>query len=213
MSGANDNERVARRRMHPALVFGVLGILSGALVVGLKLGLDNAGLDLHKGWEVFGLDLSFDDLSLYPGLMFGLVIGLALLWRRLGNAAQVAAYVLASTLSNFAATNLAYSLYDGKNGLVTGMAAGALGAACLTLLTLAILPFCRQWRPCILMVAAGTALGALLSITLYLIDRDTVAAYLGLLILYVPWQGAFAAAFGMAVPSGPPLKTPTDDSK
>ncbi|MFO1189151.1 MAG: hypothetical protein U1E97_06080 [Alphaproteobacteria bacterium] len=196
MSGADASQRIARRRMQPALVFGALGAISGAVIVGLKVALDHAGLDLHKGLAVFGFDLSLDDLSLYPGLVFGIVIGVALLRRGLASAAQAAGYVVAAMLANFAATNLAYTLYEGRHGLAIGLAAGALGAASLTALTLAILPFSRRLRPCVLMVAAGTALGALLSITLDLIERDTVSAYLGLLVLYVPWQGAFAAAFG-----------------
>lgn len=191
----------ASPRIHPARLLGAFGALSGALVVGLKLGIDRLSLDLHLGWTVLGLDLSFDDLAIYPGLLFGIIIAIALMRLDRARVWQAAAYVLASTVSNFAATNLAYALYDGKNGLVTGITAGALGAAALTALTLAIMPFSRQLRAAVLMVVAGTALGALLSITLYLIDRDTVSAYLGLLILYIPWQGAFAAAFGMAVPN------------
>jgi len=195
-SAVATGRRDAGRAGRMAPVFGALGLLSGALVVGLKLGLDEAGADFRTGFELLGLAFGIDDLTLLPGIVFGIVIGGALGRHGIAGPARIGLYALAATAANFAATNLAYMLADGWHGLAIGMVAGALGAFLLTAATLALFPACRRAGPAALMVASGAMLGMLLSVTLYLIDRDTVSAYLGLLVLYAPWQGAYAAAFG-----------------
>jgi hypothetical protein len=76
------------------------------------------------------------------------------------------------------------------------MAAGLIGAACLTLLSLLVLPFARQVRPCLLMVAAGTLLGALLHVAI----EDQSSWGRGFLVLYAAWQAGYGAALGTALP-------------
>src|SRR5262249_42751399 len=149
--------------------------------------------------QLFGLyDLTFDDFSLVPGLVFGVVIGLALHRRRLTSLLQIGIYALAATASNFAAYNLATHLAD-FGGMLRltwiRLLAGLLGPACLTVLSLPMFPFIRHWRPCLLMLLAGLLLGGLLSIALRMGSFP-----FGLLALYGPWQAGYAAALGTTLP-------------
>jgi len=84
--------------------------------------------------------------------------------------------------------------------LAIGMIAGLFGAACLTALTVAILPFSRRMWPCLLMLIAGSLLGGVLAVTLYLYHVRGGTPILAWLALYSPWQAGFAAAFGTAIP-------------
>lgn len=193
---ANSGERGGWRRLHPALEIGALGLLSGCLTVAAFMVVEPPRTE----WPIPGTDLAlaFDAFSVIPGIVFGVIIGVALLWRGLANAGQVAAYVLAAGVSNFAATNLALNIFEAvDNSLVIGMIAGLFGAACLTALSIAILPFCRRWPPCLLMVVAGCLLGGLLAVPLDRIDGEPIVMWM---VLYAPWQAGFAAAFGTAVP-------------
>jgi hypothetical protein len=150
--------------------------------------------------------LSFDESSLLPGLVFGVVIGLALHRRRLVSVSQIGIYASAATASHFAGYNLVTKLagvavlwMNGGDGILrliwVGMVAGLLGATCLTVLSLPIFPFIRHWRPCPLMALAGLLLGSLLGVAL----RMGMYPF-GLLILYGLWQAGYAAALGTAVP-------------
>lgn len=193
---ANGDEQNGRRRLHPALEFGVLGLLSGGLTVGAMMVVEPPRTE----WSIPGTDLAlaFDAFSVIPGFVFGVIIGAALLWRGLANAIQVAAYVLAAGVSNFAATNLALNIFEAvDNHMVTGMIAGLFGAACLTAFSIAILPFSRRWPPCLLMLLAGCLLGGLLAVPLNRIDGEPIVMWL---VLYAPWQAGFAAAFGTTLP-------------
>jgi hypothetical protein len=81
-----------------------------------------------------------------------------------------------------------------------GMAAGFIGAVCLTGLSLPLLPFARQLAPCLAMVAAGTVLGALLHVAI----EDNSSWGRGFLLLYAFWQAGYGAALGTALPRRTP---------
>lgn len=194
----------SRQVRRQVMTLGIFGLISGCLVWALMYLLALAGLDNLINYllplVLFGSQygVGFNDFSLIPGLVFGVVIGLALHHRRLASVSQIGIYTSAATASNFAAFNLATNL-NGGTGILDltwiGMIAGLLGAACLTVLSLPIFPFSRHWRPCLLMVLAGLLLGGLLGVAL-LKEIDPF----GLLILYGPWQAGYAAALGAAVP-------------
>jgi len=182
------------------LRFGLWGLASGCVTWALIDLAHRPAVEFHPEYQLplFGnAYLSFADLSLIPGLVFGVVVGLVL--NRLGQAAarQVILYAGAATVANFAATNLAVNVVQaggGLDALWVGMIAGFAGAACLTALSLPLLPFTRRRRPCLLMLAAGCLLGGLLQVAL-----GSGQDY-GFLILYGAWQAGYAAALGTAVP-------------
>jgi hypothetical protein len=98
--------------------------------------------------------------------------------------------------AGFAATNLAMNIVEKLDSMVaTGAIAGLFGATCLAAASAALLPFLRRWPSCLGAIAAGCALGGLLAA----VDVDSRGA--DWLLLYPPWQAAFAAAlFAVAPP-------------
>jgi hypothetical protein len=139
--------------------FGLIGFASGILVwlVISFVWESLIGLDAHA--VIAGWDLSFGNLTLVPGFVFGNAVGLALVRFGLTSPGRAMAYIAAATVSNFIATNFAANMIDAiDSAAFLGMAAGLIGAVCLTGLSLLLLPFARQILPCLSMVAAGAAL-------------------------------------------------------
>jgi hypothetical protein len=177
--------------------FGLIGFASGILVwlVISFVWESFIGLDAHA--EFAGLDLSFGHLTLVPGLLFGNAVALALIRLGLTSPVRALAYIAASTVANFIATNFAANMVDAiDSAAFLGMAAGFIGAVCLTGLSLPLLPFARQLAPCLAMVAAGTVLGALLHVAI----EDNSSWGRGFLLLYAFWQAGYGAAWGTALP-------------
>ncbi|MCH7711301.1 MAG: hypothetical protein IH903_06640, partial [Proteobacteria bacterium] len=113
--------------------FALLGAVSGSVAITLILVWVWPTPD-HRflGWRPFEW-LALSPSSVFPGLVFGLFIGLAL--NRGGHAGPrtFAAYVAASTVSYFAAFHLGLHIVDHAGPLLLiGMIAGLLGSACLT---------------------------------------------------------------------------------
>jgi hypothetical protein len=180
-----------------AVRFGFIGLGSGitAWLVISFVWEPVIGMDGHAA--VAGWDLSFGHLTLVPGFVFGNAVGLALVLLGLAGLGRALAYIAAATVSNFIATNFAANMVDAiDSAALLGMAAGLIGAACLTLLSLLVVPFTRQFRPCLLMVAAGTLLGALLHVAI----EDHSSWGRGFLVLYAAWQAGYGAALGTALP-------------
>jgi hypothetical protein len=191
---ANDRGPLQRHWRRPAIEFGAWGLLSGCVVVGLIT------LAAFPETALEFLDhryaLWFGDVSLIPGLVFGLFVGGALMRRRLAGFPGSTVFCLASVAANFAATNLAMNIVEMLDSMVaTGAIAGLFGAACLAGASAALLPFLRRWPSCLGAVAAGGALGGLLAAV------DAGARGADWLFLYPPWQAGFAAAlFAVAPP-------------
>lgn len=176
---------------------GSIGLASGILVWLAISFVWEPLIGLDSSLELVGWGISFSHLTLVPGFVFGNAIGLALVRFGLAGLGRALAYIAAATVSNFIATNFAANMVDViESPSILGMAAGLLGAACLTTLSLAILPFTRQLWPCLSMLAAGTALGTLLHVAI----EDSSAWGRGFLILYAFWQAGYGAALGMALP-------------
>lgn len=180
-----------------AMLFGCIGLASGILVwlVISFVWESLIGLDDHVA--VAGWDLSIGHLTLVPGFVFGNAAGLALVRFGLAGLGRAVAYIAAATAANFIATNFAANMMDAiDNAALLGMAAGLIGAACLTGLTLLLFPFARHLRPCLWMVVAGTVLGALLHVAI----EDNSSWGRGFLLLYALWQAGYGAALGTALP-------------
>jgi hypothetical protein len=184
-----------------AVLFGCVGLASGILVwlVISFVWESLIGLDAHA--TIAGWDLSIGHLTLVPGLVFGNAVGLALVRFGLAGPGRALSYIAAATLANFIATNFAANMVDAvESAALLGMSAGLVGAACLTALTLLLFPFARNLRPCLWMVAAGTALGALLHVAI----EDNSSWGRGFLLLYAFWQAGYGAALGAALPQRSP---------
>ena len=115
----------ANASIRPVPLFALLGAVSGIATVGILM--------LRPNWKMTmpgGLDIW--PLSVVPGLVFGFVIGLAFYARGRASLAAVLVYMLAVTLSNYAAVTLTTNyLVDVINaGWLAGVVAGlfALGA-------------------------------------------------------------------------------------
>ncbi len=172
------------------LRFALAGAVSGAIAAGLLMA-------RPVRWKIeVGDFLVFSSLSIVAGLVFGIVFGALLRYRGLAETRTALLYAAASTVSYFAAVNLAFHLVDAVEEVwQLGLIAGLVGAGCLTALAAWLLPFARKPRPCALMLTAGCLLGALLEFPVRG-DGD----FWDWLLFYGAWQAGYAAAFATALP-------------
>lgn len=176
----------------PTAGFAGLGALSGFAATGI--------IELLDGRPSFwiGERLLLAPISLVPGLVFGAVIGVALLRRRRLTPATMIAYVVAATLSYFAAFTLAFNLDpNGGRPLVDGPIAGLFGGALLAALGAALMPSARGRRGLVIMAVAGCVLGALLWVAFAGDSFWSWALFFGL------WQAGYAAALAQAFDRAP----------
>ncbi len=166
-----------------------LGALSGALASVLILVFQ----DVAEVAPVTGIE--FSPASLAPGLVFGAIIGFWLLRRSLIGPAGLGGYLAAATGSYWLAFTLAREVFFdsfGQDLILTGLAAGVCGSACLTGLSAAAFKFLRRTLPCLLTVLAGGLLGGLLPVAVETQHFWPVAVFFGL------WQAGYAAALATA---------------
>jgi hypothetical protein len=165
--------------------FALLGALSGSVATTLIQLLPKSQFQPFA-W------LTLSPFGLLPGLVFGLIIGAALYRGGHAGPRAFAAYAAASTVSYLAAFNLAVAIADGLGTLwLTGIVAGLLGSACLTALAAWMFAFVRRRKPVLLMLFAGSVLGALLPLS---------DSFWGAMVFFAAWQAGYAAAFATALP-------------
>jgi hypothetical protein len=171
--------------------FAGLGAISGAFSTGLLM-------TLPEHWKYESADLFFlSPLSIVAGLVFGVIFGAAMRYLGLASLRIAVFYTAASTASYFVAVNLAFHLVDSIEAVwLLGAIVGFVGAACLTAAAAWLFPFARRAGPAVLMLVAGGLLGALLEAPVR--SGSGIADWL---ILFVPWQAGYAAAFATALPS------------
>ncbi len=150
-------------------------------------------LEEHLNLGLITLDLS--PLSIGPGLVFGVVAGLALRRKGMLGGWRYPAYIAASTASYGVAYHLSVTVLVSalSNIFLVGIIAGAVGAAMLTALSAWIMPDFRHRRVFLATIGAGAGLGALLA--------APVAAeshFIAWLALYGPWQAGYAGAMTTA---------------
>lgn len=189
---AEDPNTSARRgRAGTVVGYGLLGAASGATAA-LTVEVLPGSLEAKPlSW------LLLTPGSLIPGLVFGLVIGAGLYRRGLIGPAGFAAYTGASTVSYLAAFTLAAQVLltaFPDTHVVIGVLAGLFGSICLTGLSLPLLPFLGRVRPCLGLLAAGAALGALLPLAT---REHGVSA---VVLFFALWQGGYAAVLSAAFP-------------
>jgi hypothetical protein len=184
-------------RVRNLITLGLLGLLSGTLAWLVITFVWEPYIGLDWQLKLAGWELSFTHLTLAPGFLFGAIVGWFFWRRRLAQPWQALAYAAAAILSNFIATNLAAHMVDSiDSAVLLGMLAGLVGSACLTALSLPLFVFVRRPAPCLLMVAAGTLLGALLGPAM----EGSGEYGLGFLLLYAAWQAGYAGALSTALP-------------
>jgi hypothetical protein len=174
--------------------FALLGGISGAIATAL--------LYVDPDWSVQAFPwLTLAPINLIPGVVFGLIVGLALLRRSLAGPGRYGAYVAASTVSYFAAVTLAMEVRADimDSNLLIGMAAGLFGSASLTGLSALMFPFVRKLWPCLLMLGAGCLLGGLLALPM-----EGEDSFLNWLVFYAAWQAGYAAGLATALPRDRP---------
>ncbi len=134
-------------------------------------------------------------LRLWPGIVFGVAIGLLLKRAGLTTTVRAAVFVVFDTAAWYAALWFAINGADKlgfpfKTLVPVGVASGLIGAGLVALSALILFPVFRRWKPVAAMIAAGGAAGLLLGFG---------AEGFALLVLFVVWQGAVAACFGWGV--------------
>ncbi len=190
MSSQADHPARPGRGLRVVAYFAVLGAGSGSIATTLILVAPSAWHIDVAPW------LTLSPGSLVPGLVFGVVIGLALYLRGLASVRAVASYILASTLSYLAAFTLAAEVLleaIGDNIIAIGLIAGLFGSACLTAFSALRFSFARRAGSCLLMLASGCLLGGLLPLA---IDGDGFATTL---LFFALWQAGYAASLATAV--------------
>ena len=172
-----------------AIALGALGMLSGAA----------AWAFVNFASMVRGTE--FTALSVAPGLVFGLAIGLLLHHRRKVGGIRYVGYVAAAGLAYFCAYHVAFYVdqtfftWGFPSGevvvgfVVSGILAGLVGGLLLGLVTIRLLHVparvALRWS-----VGVGGAAGALLGIT----THDNTEWGWTYLAFFVLWQGAYAAS-------------------
>ena len=172
------------------LHFALLGALSGAITTALLM-------MLPEFWKLESGDLLFvSPLSIVAGLVFGVIFGTFLRYLGLASAWIAVLYAAASTVSYYVAVNLAIRLHEFiETAALLGAIVGFIGATCLTAGAALLLPFARRVGPFALMLTAGGVLG-----TLFDAPARGDGGFLNWLVLFVPWQAGYAAAFATALP-------------
>ncbi len=173
-------------------MLGMLGMLSGAA----SWALIDFSDQMNLNFQFEGLGLLLLPIGVYPGLVFGLIVGALLHFRAKATWLRAAGYVFAAGLSYAGAFHVAfYIVANGFSGeetflayLVGGIPAGLAGSLLLGLLTKALL---RAPGRLVLRgpVAIGTAAGALLGFASF----DSHNGW-GFLTFFVLWQGAYGAS-------------------
>lgn len=172
----------AFKRDRPVLVMTALGLASGIV-----------------GSFTYQLEPLWRELSV--GLLFGVVVA-AYLWRLgLAGPLRTSVFIALAVLAWLAAERAAIEIFNALpgagteffslKGLVSGIAAGLLGAFLLMLAGALLFPFYRRPGLGLATVATGGAAGVLLTL-LDLADSG--------LVLFPPWQAAVAFCLGRGLP-------------
>jgi hypothetical protein len=181
----------------------LLGMLSAGVAWALIM--FTAGQGSYTRMLKVGGEIEVSTLTVLPGLIFGLIIGI--LWHRRGRASLgvVFGYALAAGVAYFLAFHVAFNVFDRASGLfrgeaalvVSGIAAGLVGSGLLGVATAYLLRAPYQ-SALGLPVLIGGAAGALLPLINMVSEWDG-----GFLFFLILWQGAYAASLAPLLHPGP----------
>ena len=177
-----------RRTARTIAIAGAVGAVSGLASYLLPTVIGALGIDAS---------LSFVDwlLRLWPGIIFGVGVGLYFANMGVASSWRAAGFVPLDTAAWYAALWFAINGAKELGFPFTelwqlGIASGLIGASLVALSALALFPLFRRWKFVAAMIVAGGAAGVLLGN-----GTDGLA----LAVLFVAWQGAVAACFGWGV--------------
>lgn len=195
-----DGEAIRHWKLEVAIL-GILGLASGVASWLLIDQSDSNGLNFDL--EAFGIVLL--PIAVYPGLVFGLLFGAWLGFRRLLSWRRGLGYVAASTISYVVAFHVAYyiilGVFNDESGvlasIVGGLLAGLAGSLLLGLASRFLLQISMRLA-LRLPVAVGTVAGALLGLTVH-DDKGW-----GFLVFFALWQGAYGASLASMTPGNRP---------
>jgi hypothetical protein len=186
-----DSVAPTRGDLPTAAKLAVLGMISGAVSWALIDASDSPSLK----FDVEGYGVMLMPIAVYPGLVFGLIVGAFLRHRTKIAWLSSIGYVLAAGLAYLGAFHVCFYIVASESNdqggaltyIVSGVPAGFAGSLLLGLLSKFLLrvPGRLVLR---LPLAVGTAAGALLAITNYDDSRW------GFLAFFVLWQGAYGAS-------------------
>jgi|SRR5579872_2128340 len=168
----------------------VLGAISGALSWLLIDVSDSGGLK----FDLEGYGVMLLPIAVYPGLVFGLLVGAYLRHRTRIGWPRATAYVAASALAYLGAFHVAFYIVTGDSNsegevlayVISGVPAGLVGSLLLGLATKYLLRVPARLAMG-LPLAVGTAGGALLAL-------GSFADRWGFLAFFVLWQAAYGAS-------------------
>ncbi len=191
---------------HPVMLFAALGAGSGAL----------ASILTWVIWEAIMPESPFempDPTGLphgyIPGLMFGIVIGTALVRLGRSSGGRAAVFGLGTTLSCFIAYLAYFVVPDSGPQIgrlpaypIAGLVSSGLGGLLIAATGAALYGFMRKVRPIVAVVVIAGALGAASDVFGPLITDigGGVVWKLGAVAFYAIWQGAVAAAMATGLP-------------
>jgi hypothetical protein len=169
-------------------------------IAGYCLGTPISGAGVMKAGACSGIDGA---IYLFPGLVFGVVFGPLLHWRRRLSRSGAVLYALVAAVANAVAVMLCVSALHPVDDLLpfdnlildlaaAGIIAGAGGGALLSMFLAAL----DRGNVDRLAIAVAAALGALTPLVI-------VFDYLGVYAFYMIWQGGYAAAVAISVRVGP----------
>ncbi len=169
-----------------------LGMISGALSWTLIDFSDQMGLN----FQLEGLGVMLWPISVFPGLVFGLVFGAVLHLRARASWLRAIGYVFAAGLGYVSAFHVAfYIIANGFNSresplvyIVGGVPAGLAGSLLSGLLTKTLLG-----RPGRAVLRRSVIIGTTGGVLLGLASFDSQNGW-GFLAFFVLWQGAYAAS-------------------
>jgi len=191
---------------HPVMLFAGLGAGSGLL----------ASILTWVIWEAIMPESPFempDPTALphgyIPGLMFGIVIGTAMVRLGRSSGGRAAVFALGTTLSCFIAYLAYFVVPDSGPQIgrlpaypIAGLVSSGLGGLLIAATGAALYGFMRQVRPVVAVVVIAGVLGAASDVLGPLVTDigGGVIWKLGAVAFYAIWQGAVAAAMATGLP-------------
>ena len=195
-------------RAKASIIFAAFGALSGAIAAACALvhigEVDAVEIDGY----CFGVQATATSacrgidgvLYVFPGLVFGVVFGPLMCFRRQLGGAGAAAYALAAWVANAVAVSVCIAAMHPVDDLlkfdnliinmaISGVIGGAVGGGLLG----AVLAVLNSGVKRTLPIAVAAGLGALTPI-LIMLDNP------GVFVFYIVWQGGYAAALGASLP-------------
>lgn len=150
----------------------------------------------------FTTDVEWLGGPLSIGIIFGVVIGaylvmigLATVFRAVGFAlCSIATWMIAYRAAARIANALPESIDETMKYMIAGIIAGLVGAGLLAGAIAVLFPYFRRWRFVLRTALVGMATGALL-VVLAVEDSRAIG-----ILLFAPWQAAFALCFALEFP-------------